>query len=264
MLPHLSLSPAVSRRPARGGALALFLQREGRFVLFAIAALVAAITPANYSRTVRQATAQAICFSTWQALPGYALLSVLAGGVLTHVVAVSAASYGLSHLALEAVVRVYVVELLPLAAALFVAMRSGLDAAGRLARERARGADFATPTLFLNQVVPSVAANLLAVLVLSLSSGLLVLAVAYLVVYGVTPWGLADYTRLVGQVFDPVTAPAVLLKTVLFGVAVACAPVAAALDAPRRAASGGEMRVMARLLLFLVAIEGAVLVLLHF
>jgi phospholipid/cholesterol/gamma-HCH transport system permease protein len=109
-----------------------------------------------------------------------------------------------------------------------------------------------------------VAANLLAVLVLSLSSGLLVLAVAYLVVYGVTPWGLADYTRLVGQVFDPVTAPAVLLKTVLFGVAVACAPVAAALDAPRRAASGSEMRVMARLLLFLVAIEGSVLVLLHF
>jgi len=258
------MPPAASRRPVRDGALALFLRREGRFVLFAVAALVAAISPANYSRPVRQATMQAICFSTWQALPGYALLSVLAGGVLTHVVAVSAASYGLSHLALEAVVRVYVVELLPLAAALFVALRSGLDAAGRLAWARARGADFGTPTLFRYQVVPGVAANLLAVVVLTLSSGVLALVVAYLVAYDVTPWGLADYTRLVGQVFDPVTAPAVLLKTVLFGIAVASAPVAAALDAPHRAASGSEMRVMARLLLFLAVIEGAVLVLLHF
>jgi phospholipid/cholesterol/gamma-HCH transport system permease protein len=264
MFPHVALSPAASRYHARGGALAQFLRREWRFVLFAAAALGAAMTPAHYSRPVRQASAQAICFSTWQVLPGYALLSVLGGGVLTHIVAVSAASYGVSHLALEAVVRVYVVELLPLAAALFVALRSGLDVAGRLAHARVRGADFGTPTLFRQQLVPAVAANLLAVVVLTLSSGLLALVVAYLVVYGVTPWGLADYTRLVGQVFDPVTAPTLLLKIVLFGVAVACAPVAAVLDDSRRAASGSEMRVMARLLLFLVLIEGAILVLLHF
>lgn len=257
-------SSAVPRRTPRGGGLTRLLRREARFVLYAAAALIAVFSPANYSRPVRQATAQAVCFSAWQALPGYALLSVLAGAVLTHIVAVSAASYGLSHLALEAVVRVYVVELLPLAAALFVAMRSGLDALGRLSRERARGTDFGTPALFRQQVAPGVAANLLAVIVLTLTSGLLVLAVAYLVVYGVTPWGLADYTRLVGQVFDPVTAPVLLLKIFLFGAAVAIAPLAVVLDAPHRAASGSEMRAMARLLFLLVTIEGAALVLLHF
>ncbi|MEW6514137.1 MAG: ABC transporter permease [Pseudomonadota bacterium] len=257
-------SPATSRRTLRGRPLARILQRESRFALFAAATLIAAFSPATYTRPVRQATAQAICFSAWQALPGYALLSVLAGAVLTHIVAVSAASYGLSHLALEAVVRVYVIELLPLVAALFVALRSGLDLLDRLAAERARGADFGTPMRFRQQVVPGVAGNLLAVIMLTLASGLLVLAVAYLVVYGVTPWGLADYTRLVGQVFDPVTAPTLLLKIFLFAVAVAVAPVAIVLDTPRRAASGSEMRVMARLLLLLVAIEGAVLMLLHF
>jgi phospholipid/cholesterol/gamma-HCH transport system permease protein len=257
-------SPAASRRKPRGGRLMRALRRESRFVLFAAATLIAAFSPATYSRAVRQATAQAVCFSAWQALPGYALLSVLAGAVLTHIVAVSAATYGLSHLALEAVVRVYVVELLPLVAALFVALRSGLDLLDRLAAERARGADFGTAALFRQQVVPGVVGNLLAVIVLTLASGLLVLATAYLVVYGVTPWGLADYTRLVGRVFDPVTAPTLLLKIFLFGGAVAVAPVAVVLDTPRRAASGSEMRVMARLLLLLVAIEGATLVLLHF
>ena len=261
-MPHST--PAGFRRNPPGWRLTLTLRRESRFALFAAATLIAAFSPATYSRAACQATAQAVCFSAWQALPGYALLSVLAGAVLTHIVAVSAASYGLSHLALEAVVRVYVVELLPLAAALFVAMRSGLDVLDRLAAERARGEDFGTAALFHQQVVPGVVGNLLAVVALTLTSGMLVLAVAYLVVYGVTPWGLANYTRLVGQVFDPVTAPALLLKIFLFGVAVAVAPVAVVLDSPRRAASGSEMRVMARLLLLLVTIEGATLVLLHF
>jgi phospholipid/cholesterol/gamma-HCH transport system permease protein len=99
---------------------------------------------------------------------------------------------------------------------------------------------------------------------LTLASGMLVLMTAYLVAYGVTPWGLGTYTRLVGQVFDPVTAPTVLLKIQLFAIAVAVAPVSIVLDSPRRAARGGEVGVMARLLLVLLAIEAAVLLLLHF
>lgn len=155
-------------------------------------------------------------------------------------------------------------SIVPSAAALFVALRSGLEVLDLLAAARARGADFSVATPFREQIVPGVAGNLLAVVVLTLASGLFVLAVAYLVSYGVTPWGLTDYTRLVGQVFDPVTAPTLLLKIVLFGIAVAVAPVTVVLDPPRRAASGSEMRVMVRLLLLLVAIEGATLVLLHF
>ncbi len=261
------LSPS-SRPDLRRGrwwaGFARSLRREWQLVRFAAVALAAALSPSTYTPPVRRAAAQAICAASWQAFPGYALLSILAGAVLTHIVAVSAASYGLSHLALEAVVRVYVVELIPLAAALFVALRTALEWLDRLAALRAQGTDFDDPALFCRHVVPAVVANLLAVVVLTLGSGLLVLVVAYLMVYGLTPWGLADYTRLVGQVFDPVTAPGLLLKIVLFGIAVAIAPASVVTDPPRRAASGSEMRIMARLLLSLVLIEGAALILLHF
>lgn len=232
--------------------------------MFGAATLAAALSPSLYDRPVRQATAQAVCTSCWQVLPGYALLSILAGAVLTHIVAVTSANYGLSHLALEAVVRVFVVELIPLAAALFVSMHSGLDALNRLAELRAQGLDFSAAGLFEQQLVPGVVANVFAVVLLTLTSGVLMLAVAYLMVYGFTPWGLTDYTRLVGQVFDPVTAPGLLLKILLFGIAVAIAPVTVVLDTPRRAALGSEVRVMARLFLLLVLIEGAALILLHF
>lgn len=259
------LSLSSRSDPRRWGAgLVRSLRHEWRLIRFAAATLAAALSFSTYTHPVRRAAAQAICYSSWQAFPGYALLSILAGAVLTHIVAVSAATYGLSHLALEAIVRVYVVELIPLAAALFVTLRSGLERLDRLATLRARGTDFNDPETFALHVVPAVVANLLAVVMLTLSSGMLVLVVAYFVVFGLTPWGLADYTRLVGQVFDPVTAPGLLLKIVLFGIAVAMAPASVVTDPPRRAAAGSEMRIMARLLLSLVLIEGAALVLLHF
>jgi len=238
--------------------------REWRFVLFAATLVAAALSPASYRRAVRQAVAESVCFAAGQALPGYALFALLFGAVTTHIVAVTAASYGLSHLAMEAVVRVFVVELIPIAAALFVAMRSGIAVLDRLAALRAHGADLDAGGGFVLFVLPGFIGNLFAVMLLTLASGVLVLAVAYLVVYGLTPWAIAGFTRLVGQVFDSVTAPGFLLKIALFGLAVGAAPATVALDAPRRAASGSEMRVMARLFLLLALVEGGSLVLLHF
>ena len=132
-----SSQPPLEGRAPRHGWLRRLFVREWHLLVFASTTMVALLSPATYDREVRRAMVQAVSSYAWQALPGYALLSVLGGAVLTHIIAVSAASYGLSHLALEAVVRVYVVELLPLVAALFVAMRSGLDFLGRLARARA-------------------------------------------------------------------------------------------------------------------------------
>jgi phospholipid/cholesterol/gamma-HCH transport system permease protein len=222
------------------------LLREWRFLLLASATLLAALTPATYEAPVRRAMAQALCVSAWQVLPGYALLTMLFGAAATHIVAVTAASYGLSHLALEAVVRVLVVELIPLAAALFVAMRSGMAMLTRLA------------------ALPGVVGNFFAVVLLTLMSGTLVLCVGYLVVFGLTPWGLSGFTHLVGQVFDPVTAPGLLLKIALFAAAVGIAPATLVLDPARRVAVGSDMRITARLFLMLAFIEAAALILLHF
>lgn len=249
--------------PASLRRLSQVFGREWRFVRFAALLLAAAVTPATYRPAVRTAVAQAMCFAAGQALPGYALFSILLSAVTTHIIVVSAASYGLSHLALEALVRVFVVELIPLAAALFVAMRSGIAVLDHLAALRARRQQLASGAAFLHVVLPGFIGNLFAALLLTLASSLLALLTAYLVVYGLTAWGIASFSRLIGQVFDPVTLPGFLLKTSLFGLAVGIAPATVALDAPRRAAAGSEMRVMARLFLSLVLIEGASLVVLH-
>lgn len=53
-------------------------------------------------------------------------MSTLLSLVLIRVVVVTALSYGLSQYALQMVVRVLVLELIPLSAAMFVALRAGL------------------------------------------------------------------------------------------------------------------------------------------
>lgn len=243
--------------PAR--AFARTLAREWRMLRFGALTLVAVLSPSVWDKPARQAAAQALCRAAWRVLPGYLLLVALVTAVLTRVVAVTAASYGLSRLALEAVVRVFVIELLPLAAAAFVATRFGLEAVTRLMPER----DFlgATSLPSAARIVAVVAGNALAVAALFVLSGMLALAVAYLVSYGLSPWGLADYARLIGQVFDPLTAATLGLKVGLFALAVGVAPATVVLDAPNRAAVVGEMRVMARMTLMLLLVETATLAL---
>ena len=71
-------------------------------------------------------------------LPWFTALSALVSLVIIRIVLVTALSYGLSRFALEMVVRVLVLELIPLSAALFVALRSGL--AFQCGRARTAGA----------------------------------------------------------------------------------------------------------------------------
>ena len=52
------------------------------------------------------------------------------------------------------------------------------------------------------------------------------LVLAYLSIYGFTPWALAGYTRTVGQIFNGAVATILLMKVLLFGLAVALIPLA--------------------------------------
>jgi phospholipid/cholesterol/gamma-HCH transport system permease protein len=78
-------------------------------------------------------------------------------------------------------------------------------------------------------------------------------------VYGLSPWGLPDYTRTVARVFEPIVTVGFVLKTVLFGLAVAVVPTAAILELqryPRRLASNVQPGAL-RLLFVLLVIEAA-------
>ncbi|NKI69485.1 ABC transporter permease [Collimonas pratensis] len=201
-------------------------------------ALVMGFSPSTYHRANRHTTYRYIYTSTWQILPWFTLLSTLLSLVLIRIVIITALSYGLSRYALEMVVRVLVLELIPLSAALFVALRAGLafNTAGSpltAAMAAQDSAKFDIAQLQLD-LVPRVIASAFSVATLATVSGLIVLLLAYVNVYGLTPWGLLDYTRTVGRVFDPVVTAGFALKTLLFGMAVAVIPVAAILEGARR------------------------------
>ncbi|MDB5748669.1 MAG: transporter permease [Massilia sp.] len=231
-------------------------------------ALVTALSPSTYNRGNRLATARYIHASTWQVLPWFTVLSALISLVIIRIVMVTASSYGLSRYALEMVVRVLVLELIPLSAALFTALRSSMAFDATALGLARRG----LPTLEVNaealrrlrrDLVPQLFANAFSVLGLAMVSSTVVLLLAYLAVYGVSPWGLQDYTRTVGRVFDPVVTLGFVLKTVLFGLAVAVIPTAAILELqryPRRLASSVQPGAL-RLLFMLLLIEGSSLAL---
>lgn len=244
-----AVHPSLSSRCRR------WLARQWRLVGFSALTLVATLSPSCYDRQTRRSLAAVLCLGAWQILPSYLLASILVGTVLTHIVAVTSASYGLSHLALEAVLRVLVLELVPLAAALFVALRLAPVTMQHLARPPGM------PPPGYRQLLPFAVGSAGAVLVLAVLGGISMLAIAYLVVYGVSQWALANYARLIGQVFDPTMALVFTVKLLLFAGVVGLAPVTVALEGGPTDPVLHQMRVMARLLALLILIEAALLIL---
>jgi phospholipid/cholesterol/gamma-HCH transport system permease protein len=225
-------------------------------------ALVMAGSPSSWNRANRLATSRYIYAAAWQVIPWFTVLTALIGLVIIRIVLVTAQSYGLSHYALEMVVRVLVLELIPLSAAMFAALRASMafDAAALgLARAGVPTESVSAEALrqLRRDLVPQVLANAFAVLSLAMTSGTIVLLLAYLNVYGLSPWGLSDYTRTVGRIFEPIVTIGFALKTVLFGLAVALVPSAAILELqryPRRLASTVQPGAL-RLLFVLLLIE---------
>ncbi|MFA7292993.1 MAG: ABC transporter permease [Rhodocyclaceae bacterium] len=223
-----------------------WLAASGRALRFSALLLIMAASPATYTPANRRRLATQICLTCSQTAPAFILLSALLSVVLVHIVVVTAQSYGLSQFALGTVVRVLVVELLPLSAALFVALRAGamINAEiGAIAAARGtrstQGApenlpqNLADSELLHREVLPRVAGSGIAVILLATVGGGIALLLAYLGVYGFTPWGVASFTRTVGQVFEPVVLMALGLKTLLFALAVATIPASAGLERPR-------------------------------
>lgn len=246
-------------KPSQWGHMLLrYLASWWRSVHLGAIAVVMAFSPSTYTRHSRSATARYIYISTWEVLPWFTLLAALVSLVLIRIVVVTAISYGLSAYALEMVVRVLVLELIPLTAAMFVALRAGLafnagDVAAFAAPERSRQA----LRQLRNDLAPQVIANAFSVLSLALVSSVIVLVLAYVSVYGLSPWGLADYTRTVGRIFDPTVTIGFALKTVFFGLAVAVIPTAAILETYRygRTSSSTVQPGAVRLLFVLLVIE---------
>jgi phospholipid/cholesterol/gamma-HCH transport system permease protein len=228
--------------------------------------MVLALSPSSYTRANRAVMAREIYLGTAPILLWFTLLSSLIGLVVIRIVVVTAASYGLSQYALQMVVRVLVLELIPLTAAVFVALRIGLPDGLELARMRQRGELDSLRRQGIDplrhEVLPRVLAGGFAVMMLAAVAGVVTLVLAYLSVHGFALGGTGRYTRTVGQVFSPAVTLIFTIKTFLLALAVSLIPVASALyDLPRgRVRTSAELQALVRLFLVILLIEAASLV----
>ncbi|GGB82587.1 MlaE family ABC transporter permease [Pseudoduganella buxea] len=233
MITHASLFPSL-RRLHR--ATVVWLTSWWRLAQFAVLVLSRAFTPSSYRKDNRNALACQVVLGTAPNLLWFSVLSALISLVIIRIVVVTAYSYGLSGYALEMVVRVLVLELIPLTAALFVALRTTLPAGVEFAQKRLAAAAAAAAgsagtrvdpmTALRTEYFPRAAAGVFAVWLLAAVSCILTLVLTYLIIYGFTPYALPGYTRVVGQIFNPSVALILVLKIALFSFAVGIIPLA--------------------------------------
>lgn len=230
---------------AFGGEILLRARSWQRLFRFGGVATVAALSPSSYGPAARAIAVRQIYLTAWKVLPGYlafsALLSVVIIEILRNSELVRSAAEALGRTqvdtALELVLRVLVLELIPLLTALFVALRSGAAIGAEIALMRVNGeledrhGRGASP--LHAELVPRIAAAALSVFSLTSFSVALAMYLAYTSFFGGSNAGLVMYTRIVGHLFDLQILIGLLLKCLLFGLAVALIPLATGLEAER-------------------------------
>jgi phospholipid/cholesterol/gamma-HCH transport system permease protein len=243
-------------------AFARWLRNWWRIALLGAQLLTLALSPSSYSAAYRQALLRHIVLGTAPSLLSFTVLTTLLSLVVIRIVLVTSVSYGLTQYALEMVVRVLVLELIPLTAALFAALRCTIPRAAEIAALRSgqqwrEGAD---PMLL--EVLPRVSAGIVCALLLAAISCGVTLLLAYLAVYGFTSAGFEAYTRTVGHVFSPGVALVFGLKIAAMAVAVALLPVASVLITSARPGelTSAELKGLVRMFFVILMIEGASLV----
>jgi phospholipid/cholesterol/gamma-HCH transport system permease protein len=209
----------------------------GRAGRLALVVTVAALSPSVYTPRLRATAVKQLYFTVWQVFLPFILFTTLLSWVIIEITIRLARDYGLGVYALELIMRVLVLELLPLLTALFVALRSGSAISTEVALMRVSGDLDAMQQAGIDamerEFLPRVLAAALSVLTLTVISGAITLGAAYFAMYGLSPWGFSEFTWTIAEVFTPLHIAGITLKTIGFGTAVAVIPIAAGLSATR-------------------------------
>src|SRR3954471_6487720 len=139
MIAAMTSTSWSDRVGSAGGAPLRWVAGWARIVFFGASLLVLAMSPASYSAETRRALLQQIYVDTAPVLAWFTTLAAFLTLVITRIVVVTALSYGLSQYALEMVIRVLVLELIPLMAALFIALRCTIPNGAALSEMRRNG-----------------------------------------------------------------------------------------------------------------------------
>jgi phospholipid/cholesterol/gamma-HCH transport system permease protein len=187
--------------------------------------------------------------ATFPILPWFLVTSFLMSLVIVRLVIVTAESYDLSQYSLQVLVKSLVLELVPLFSALVVAMRYSLPRSQQIQLEAPAQAQLRAPSIVL--------AGAVAMLFFTLLSCVGALLISYLMLYGLTPWGLPSYTHQVGKIFTPATSMVFSLKALMFCGAVTLVPMASALGSRQQKWEEEEvlLRMLTRIFLVLLLVE---------
>lgn len=180
-------------------------------------------------------------------------------GVLFDLTFDTAAPLGLSALATELVIRVVVLELAPLLVALVVLIQLTLPQSSHLRRrfrEQVTLAQGWEQGLHI-EALPRIWAAFFAVTLITVSATLLLMALAYLHLYGFNPSGFAPFTRQVGLVFEPAMVFAWVVKLLLLAWCVSVLPLATLLVPSMATAHNADLQLqtLIRVVLILVLIK---------
>jgi phospholipid/cholesterol/gamma-HCH transport system permease protein len=237
-----------------------------RILMFSARLLVLALSTSSYRGPNLVALSRHLVKDTAPILLWFTLMTSIISLVIIHIVVVTSVSYGLSRYALEMVVRVLVLELIPLTAAMFVALRCALPNAAEVAALHMRGAfdvlSAGSAEPLQREILPRVISGTFSVLLLATVSCVVAAVLAYLWVHGPTAGGFASYTRTFGRVFSPALSLIFTLKTLGLSLAVGLIPIASVLyDRPNpRLRTSTELRGLVRLFFMILLIEIASLV----
>jgi phospholipid/cholesterol/gamma-HCH transport system permease protein len=196
--------------------------------------LVRALSRRSYGPQTRHNVARHVYLDTAPILGWFTVLIALFTVIITRIVIVTAANYGVSQYGLEMVIRVLVIELIPLTAALFVALRCTIPSGASLVEMRRAGHFRTLRRQRLDpiavEVLPRLLAGVFSCITLAALSCVVAGILTYFAVYGFTSAGLDNYVHVFGHVFDPLFTLIFVLKTIFFALAVSIIPMASGLN----------------------------------
>jgi phospholipid/cholesterol/gamma-HCH transport system permease protein len=229
---------------------------------FAGAAIQGAFS-ASTNSAPREVVQKQIYYTAWQILPLFATFAAVLSFVLIAIVGDTAHAYGLYQYALELVIRILVLEILPLTTAFFVALRTGAAINTEVALMTIQNELSALERSGIDpmklELIPRVIGGTISVFALTAVSIVVALLLAHLIIVDFLPWNLppGDFTRVIGKVFDLPALVMLWTKTLAFGLAVTTIPIAEGLNTPPKLyfAPIAVLRGMVRLFAALMMIE---------
>jgi len=185
----------------------------------------------NYykNNAVRAVVAKQVFFTAWQILPQFTVASGLLSYILISIVIATTISYGLSEYAIELALRILVFELLPIMAALFVALRSGAAINTEIAlmtvNNEFSGLEQTGTDPEKLELIPRVIGGVISVLSISAISTFVALFISYISTYGFEFWAIPEFSNIITKVFTPISVLTLWIKLIIFGFMVTIIPI---------------------------------------